>query len=218
MLRTIQVPAPHGRLEGLLDEQAAVDPVAVSVICHPHPALGGTMHNVVVYRMAKAMARRGIATLRFNFRGIGTSTGTSEATDAELDDVRAALRYLGARHVGAPLWAAGFSFGAWAALRVGSEEVNVHKLLGVGLVTSWFDFGFLRGCPKPKALVQGADDELVRLAEVQSVVADASEPKRLDVVEGAGHLFARRLAELDVALDRSIAFLLTTERSQPVPR
>ena len=48
-----------------------------AVVCHPHPMFGGTMHNKVVYQAAKALHRRGVPVLRFNFRGAGLSEGST---------------------------------------------------------------------------------------------------------------------------------------------
>ena len=111
---------PAGFLEALLDgpdEAVSATPAvkAAVVFAHPHPQFGGTMHTKVVYRGAKGLARIGCAVLRFNFRGVGRSEGAFDQGDGEKEDFRAALDYMAARHPGAPLWAAGFSFGAWVA-------------------------------------------------------------------------------------------------------
>src|SRR5579862_2867810 len=107
--RTV-VPVAHGQLEAIVREPP--EPVAAAVVCHPHPRGGGTMNNNVVYRLAKALVEGGVATLRFNFRGVGASTGTYDEGRGEEDDARAALAFLRARHPAVPLWIAGFSFGA----------------------------------------------------------------------------------------------------------
>src|SRR5437764_11996497 len=89
--RTI-IPVGHGQLEAIVREPAA--PVAAAVVCHPHPRGGGTMNNNVVYRLAKALVDGGVATLRFNFRGVGASTGTHDGGIGEEDDARDALAFL----------------------------------------------------------------------------------------------------------------------------
>ena len=78
------------------------------------------MHTKVVYRSAKALSRIGCATLRFNFRGVGKSDGTFDSGRGEAEDFRAGLDWLVEKYPGVPLWAAGFSFGAWIALSVGA--------------------------------------------------------------------------------------------------
>src|SRR6516165_3335147 len=93
----VAIPVSHGRLEALLREPAG-PVVAAAVVCHPHPLHGGTMNNNVVYRVAKALVDAGVAALRFNFRGVGGSTGQHAEGVGEEEDVRAALAYLRARH------------------------------------------------------------------------------------------------------------------------
>src|SRR4029079_3164155 len=88
----VSIPVAHGRLEGILREAAS--PVAAAVVCHPHPRGGGTMNNNVVYRAAKALIAGGVTALRFNFRGVGASTGSYGDGIGEEEDVRAAVDYL----------------------------------------------------------------------------------------------------------------------------
>ena len=101
-----------------------IAPRQVALVCHPHPVFGGTMHNKVVYRAAKAALSLGFATLRFNFRGAGNSVGTFTGGDGERQDVRAALDYLTARFAALPVCLIGFSFGAWVGLAVGAADVR----------------------------------------------------------------------------------------------
>src|SRR5262249_19733004 len=151
--------------------------------CHPHPRGGGTMNNNVVYRAAKALVAGGVTALRFNFRGVGASTGSYADGIGEEDDVRAALDFLRARAPGLPIWAGGFSFGARVGRTVGASRDDVQKLLGVGLALKMFDYGFLASCPKPKAIVQAADDEYGARDAIEVAVRGMSEPKRLWIVE-----------------------------------
>lgn len=205
MLSKLHCPAPHGRLEALLEEPEA--PRGVALVCHPHPLHGGTMNNNVVYRTAKVLVSHGVATLRFNFRGVGTSTGTHAEGVGELDDVAAALAFMLARHPGLPVWIAGVSFGARVGMAFGVQDARVGRLLGIGLVPRLFDFSFLATSPKPKALVHGENDELGDLASVSAIADGMAEPKKLTVVPGANHLFVGKLDELQTAVEESIAFL-----------
>ena len=122
---------PAGRLEAILDlpalRTATATPRAAVVFAHPHPQYGGTMHTKAVYQGAKGLARIGCAVLRFNFRGVGRQRRARSTTaKGEADDFRAALDYMAARYPGAPLWAAGFSFGAWVALETGAADDRVY--------------------------------------------------------------------------------------------
>ncbi|HEX5269636.1 MAG TPA: alpha/beta hydrolase [Gemmataceae bacterium] len=202
--RTV-IPVAHGQLEAILREPEA--PRAAAVVCHPHPRGGGTLNNNVVYRLAKALVEGGVAALRFNFRGVGASTGSYDDGVGEEDDARAALDFLAARHPTLPLWMAGFSFGARVGLSVGARDARVGKLLGVGLALSMFDYRFLGACDKPKAIIQASDDEFGGRAEIEAAVQQMAEPKRLWIVDGATHLFPGRLDPFEAAAREAVAFL-----------
>src|SRR5450432_2116183 len=181
------IPTEHGELEAILKEPAA--PRAAAVICHPHPLGGGTMNNNVVYRVAKALGDAGVAVLRFNFRGVGASTGRHDGGEGEEQDALAALDLLAQRHADLPLWMAGFSFGARVGLTVGARDARVSKLLGIGLALSMFDYSFLNEGSKPKAIIQAGVDEYGGRAAVEAAVARMAAPKRLWIVDGASHLY-----------------------------
>jgi uncharacterized protein len=201
------LPVSHGFLEALLKEPAGARRAAV--VCHPHPQAGGTMNNNVVYRVAKALEESGSAVLRFNFRGVGRSTGTYGEGVAEVEDVRAAVDFMATRHPQLPLWLAGFSFGARVGLEVGRSDARISKLLGVGLAVRMFDLGFLeepRG-GKPLAVVQAANDEYGGRDEIETFVERLPDPKRLWIVDGATHLFPGRLDQLEAAVNEAIGWL-----------
>ena len=204
----VEIPVAHGRLEGILREAGSA--VAAAVVCHPHPRGGGTMNNNVVYRAAKALVGGGVTALRFNFRGVGASTGSYDEGVGEEEDVRAAIDFLRAQAPGLPIWIAGFSFGARVGLTVGARSDDVVKLLGIGLALRMFDYRFLAACDKPKAIVQAAQDEYGGREEIEAAVGEMSEPKRLWVVEGATHLFPGQLDPFERAAEEAVAYLLST--------
>ena len=110
---------PAGRLEALLEEPADEAPRLAVVLCHPHPRFGGTMHNKVVYRMARGLRAAGAVVLRFNFRGVGASQGEYGEMAGEMEDARMALGWLRERYPELPFALAGFSFGARVITRSG---------------------------------------------------------------------------------------------------
>ena len=201
----VSIPAGHGHLEGILRDASSA--VAAAVVCHPHPRGGGTMNNNVVYRAAKALVAGGVTALRFNFRGVGASTGSHDDGVGEEDDVRAALDFLRAHAPGLPIWIAGFSFGARVGLTVGAHSDDVVKLMGIGLALRMFDYGFLASCDKPKAIIQAAEDEYGGREEIEAAVNGMSEPKRLWIVDNATHLFPGQLDPLEHAAEEAVAYL-----------
>lgn len=201
-LLTIEIPVSHGALEGLLrlpDDESA-SPAMVAVVCHPHPAHGGTMHNKVVFRVAQALGELGFPALRFNFRGVGRSSGVYDHGDGERDDVRAALDEIARRFPRAPICLAGFSFGSWVGLPIGCADARVHQLIGVGVPTSLLTTDALSNCGKPKLIAQGAQDQYGPQSSLLPWYDALPEPKALAVIPEADHFFTARLSELQSAI------------------
>src|SRR5438105_5945955 len=108
-----------GKLEALLEEPDDDAPRAAALVCHPHPQHGGTMHNKVVYRIARALRQAGMVVLRFNYRGVNLSEGIYDQGEGEREDARVALEFLRGRYPDLPFALAGFSFGSRIMLRLG---------------------------------------------------------------------------------------------------
>ncbi len=195
-----EISGPAGPLEALLDLPAD-EPRVAAVFAHPHPLHGGTMHTKAVYQSSKALARIGVAVLRFNFRGVGLSAGNHDAGPGEIEDFRAALDFMADRYPGLPLWAAGFSFGSWVALTVGAEEPRVQLMLGIGPAIDRYDFSAFKQSDKPKVLIHGEFDELIPVREVKKFYAQLREPKDLVIIDAADHLFNGKTMELGQAVE-----------------
>ena len=193
---------PAGNLEALLDEPTT-PPRAAVVFAHPLPTHGGTMHTKAVFQGAKGLVRAGCAVLRFNFRGVGRSAGTFDEGPGEAEDFRAALDYMAARYPGVPLWAAGFSFGAWIALETGATDDRVSVLIGIAppVSKSGYDFSNTRRSTKPKFLVQGEADDICPIQDMWKFYGELQEPKELVVIDAADHLFDGHTTEVGEALD-----------------
>ena len=194
------IAGPVGPLEALVD--APDGPArAAAVFGHPHPLYGGTMHTKAVYQGAKALARIGVAVLRFNFRGVGRSAGEFDAGPGEMDDYRAALGYMADRYRELPLWAAGFSFGAWVAWNVGAVDSRVALLLAIAPPVNDYDFSAATATPKPKFIVHGEADERVSIKDVRRFYGALAEPKELAVIDAADHLFDGKTSEVADAIE-----------------
>lgn len=197
----LTVPGPAGPLEARLDLPDG-PPRAAVVLAHPLPTLGGTMHTRGVFQSAKALTRIGCVVLRFNFRGVGTSPGAFDNGIGEVDDFRAALNEMHDRYPALPLWAAGFSFGAWVALETGATDPRVSALIGIAPPVKGHGLEFVHtiDCAKPKFFLQGDLDELCLLRDLRTFYARLPEPKDLIVIDGADHLFEGRTQELGEAI------------------
>lgn len=173
------------------------------MVCHPHPLFGGTMHTKAVYRAAQALNEAGLVTLRFNFRGVGASTGSYDDGVGEREDARAALDWLGARYPGLRLLAGGFSFGSLVALAVGAADERVAAMLGLGLPLTRderYDYSFLKSAAKPVLVVQGEQDEFGSGEHVERALSPFGSHITLVRVPGSDHYFTDRVQELQSAV------------------
>src|SRR5450759_4689209 len=202
MPRILDLTGPVGRLEGLLDAPAG-KPKAAVVFAHPLPTHGGTMHTKAVYQGTKGLVRAGCVVLRFNFRGVGGSEGTFDGGAGEGGDYTAALDYLAAHNSGRPLWAAGFSFGAWIALETGAVDDRVTALIGIAppVTKAAYDFSNTTRSTKPKFFVQGEADDICPVQDMWAFYGGLPEPKELVIIDGADHLFDGHTTEVGEALD-----------------
>src|SRR5215467_4565654 len=102
-IESLFVPGPAGRLEALVEEPENDAPREIAVVCHPHPQFGGTMHNKVVYRIARGLRRAGAVVLRFNYRGVNLSEGSYDEGIGEIEDARSAAGWLQTHYPDLPL-------------------------------------------------------------------------------------------------------------------
>jgi alpha/beta superfamily hydrolase len=199
--RNLFLEGPAGRLEAILwKPQNGERPAMAAVVCHPHPLFGGTMHNKVIYQTAKSLDALGLAVLRFNFRGAGTSAGNHDGGQGEQGDVRGAVQFLADEFPGVPLLLAGFSFGCWVGLRVGCEDQRVVELIGLGTPVNNSDFSYLESCAKPKLFVHGDNDEFGDVRKVKSLVESLPGENRFVAVPDADHFFTGTLDHVDRAI------------------
>jgi len=191
---------PAGRLEAVLMHPDG-PPVAAAVVCHAHPLHGGMMHFKPVFRAAKALQSAGVAALRFNFRGVGRSTGSHDHGSGEQEDARAALFELERRFPGLPLVLGGFSFGATTALRVAARDPRVRAVLALGYpLLRAADTAPLAAVRPPRLFVQGEHDEFGPGEALRALVLPLAPPREIVIVPGADHYFTERLEELHSAV------------------
>ena len=180
-------------------------PAGGLVLCHPHPLYGGDMDNPVIMRAAEVCAEANVATLRFNFRGVGASGGRYGGGREEQDDVRAALGVLARATAPGPLGILGYSFGAWMAALVGGQDRMVGGLALIAPPLSLYDFGGLAGLERhPLLLATGSQDPYCPLDSFQALAARLPWASTR-VIEGADHFFFGRLHPLGEAVRAFLA-------------
>ncbi len=189
------IPAAHGQLEAILKEPRG-DRKGVALVCHPHPLGGGTMHNKVVFRAAAGLIDAGLTTLRFNFRGVGASSGVHDGVEGGVEDVRTALEYLIREYPGEDLTLAGFSFGSRTGMEVGVSDERVKRLISIGTpVEKYRDYDFLTTVKKPILFLHGDKDEFCSVESLRSLT-DWIPHADVVIFENCGHFFDEHLNEL----------------------
>ena len=158
------------------------------------------MHTKAVYRSAQALNEVGLRTLRFNFRGVGCSTGTYDDGSGEQEDVRAALDWLELGVREGPLVVGGLSFGSMVGVGVGVDDPRVKALVAVGAPIRHYDYSYLARASKPVLVVQGEHDEFGSGAMVRKIFGKLGDHVQVEIVKGAGHLFEDHMEELQDAI------------------
>jgi alpha/beta superfamily hydrolase len=199
-IESVRIDGPAGALEAILEEPEDTAPIEAALVCHPHPLYGGTMHNKVVYRLARGLRASGAAVLRFNFRGVNLSEGKFDNGIGETEDARTALAWLRARYPGLPYTLAGFSFGSKVVLKLGCELDGASRMIAAGFPTRAGAFPVLETCPVPKIFLQSKRDQYGPQGEFLRAFETFREPKRIIWIEAADHFFAGALDEFEEAV------------------
>jgi alpha/beta superfamily hydrolase len=205
-LESLSIDGPAGQLEALLEEPDDQPARLAALVCHPHPLYGGTMHNKVVYRLARGLRRAGMVVLRFNFRGVGRSEGEHAHLTGEIEDARAALAFLRGRYPELPFALAGFSFGSRVITRLGCSMEGAQFLMAAGFPTRGWPVDYLATCAIPKIFIQSTHDEFGPRLDLEAAYAKFAGPKQIYWVEAADHFFAGSLEVLEETVKNSAVY------------
>jgi len=194
------IEGPAGALEALLETPKDVEPVALAVICHPHPVHGGSMQNKVAHTLARSFLGIGASALRFNFRGVGGSEGAFDNGDGEIGDVLAAVEWMRRQAPELPLWLAGFSFGAAMAIKA-AGSCDPDGLVSIAPAVARFAGGLTVQPQCPWLILLGDHDELVDVEETISWINELEPGPELEVFPGTEHFFHGKLVLLRSAVE-----------------
>lgn len=151
------------------------------------------MHNKVVFRVAAGLTDAGLSTLRFNFRGVGASTGEHNEIEGGREDVQDALNYLRSTYPGEEITLAGFSFGSRVGMEVGMSDASVVRLISIGTpVEKYRDYDFLTAVKKPILFIHGDKDEFCSVESLRSLT-DQLPHAEVVIFETCGHFFDEHL-------------------------
>ena len=203
------IPAPAGVLEvdALWQHDNPNDPNTdtVALLCHPNPLFEGTMNNKVVTTMYRFARDAGMHVVRFNFRGVGHSTGEHDYADGEVLDAMTVLQWIAAQTDAHKLWLGGFSFGGYVIARVAEQMLlsphiwglSDFELLKVALIAPSIENNDSTdlSLPADKTFeIYGNADEVIAPANMQAFAERTG--IAVSVVDGAGHFFHGRLPVL----------------------
>jgi len=204
---------PVGRIEAVLTRPTESSARrAVGVICHPHPLYDGSLHNKVTHTLAHAFNDLGVPAFRFNFRGVGESEGFFDGGNGETADLLAVISEARRLFPHRELWLAGFSFGAYVALRA-CQQTHLTRLITVAPPVNLFDFSGLHRPQCEWTVIQGDQDDIVPAADVLRWAQSQRPAPQIIQMEQTGHFFHRRLGPL-----RSVVTELLSETARSEPR
>jgi alpha/beta superfamily hydrolase len=189
------------QIQGLLQSRPGDKGV---VITHPHPLYGGSMHNNVVESLVHAYQQAGYATLRFNFRGVGSSQGKYEDGQGEQEDVKAALHYLVEQGKNV-VDLAGYSFGAWVNALTRPDGDIIRQMIMVSPPVAFLDFGPPQSIPQLRLVVAGSRDEIAPPELIQTILPNWNSSARLEIIEGADHFYGAYTEKLESILTDYLA-------------
>lgn len=201
--QTFLIEGPAGSLEIAVTRNEDSD--AVAVICHPHPLHGGTMHNKVVHTLMRAARDRGASTVRFNFRGVGGSTGEHAEGEGEVEDCLAVIRWTQDNLQAGRLWLMGFSFGGYVAAAAASRLPEwPTRLVLIAPSVERLPFADLMPLAGPASVMMGEADEVVASEAVFGLL-EGKEGIDMERFPDTGHFFHGRLVELKAAVEARLA-------------
>ena len=211
--RQVTIAGAVGQIEALLEEGQDDGPFSgsdyVAVICHPHPLYGGTMDNKVVSTLARIYRELGITSLRFNFRGVGSSEGEHDEARGEVDDLCRVSEWLLAQYPERQLLLAGFSFGS-AIVAAASERISVAHMVLIAPPVARYSYAPQGAFACPVTLVLGGKDERVDTEAVIAWLESLDACVETIVIPEASHFFHGQLNSLREKLGAQLSTFLTT--------
>lgn len=209
------IPSPAGVLEvdALWQQDNANDSNTdtVALLCHPNPLFDGTMNNKVVTTMYRFARDNGMHVVRFNFRGVGQSTGEHDYAEGEVVDAMTVLQWIAEQTNARKLWLGGFSFGGYVTARVAEQVLEASHIWGltdfevskIALIAPSVEKNNTSdlSLPADKTFeIYGNADEVINPDNMQEFAERLG--IAVSIVDGAGHFFHGRLSELKKLLEQ----------------
>ncbi len=201
MEKAIVLKSQGADLEAFISDHSNERAVAIT---HPHPLYGGSMDNPVVETIRDAYEQSRWSTLRFNFRGVGNSSGRYGAGVEEQLDVQAAVDYLMGRGFHR-IDLAGYSFGAWVLANwARANAAHKCRLTLVAPPVAFVDFDCQSKIPGLHLVITGDGDDIAPAATIRTAVSSWGAGAALSIVQGADHFYQGKLTALREIITGSI--------------
>lgn len=197
------LPGQIGPLESVIAVPSILNERYLAIIGHPHSLQGGTMSNKVVTTMVRAFKDLNIPSIRFNFRGVGRTTGGFDQGVGESEDMLEIAHLCQQEMPSVKLIFSGFSFGSYVAYRAAAQCEHA-LLITIAPPVHHFDYTEFSTPPNPWLMFQGDDDDVVPLQSILEFIAHSSYPIVLERFSETGHFFHGRLVDLKMRLIESI--------------
>ena len=178
-------------LESRLDVPLGENRPPCVLFCHPDPRHGGAMDNLILEKVNENLLKNGIATLRFNFRGVGNSTGEFTGGKSEGTDIISIVEFLSTHTLidGSKIGIFGYSFGAWMALEATLATSKIKSVVSVACPQRWYStFGTVE-MVQPKLLISGDRDHDFPHGQFKFLSGRFTEPRQVETITGADHFF-----------------------------
>lgn len=199
-VKTVSFRSDDIELEGLLEDGSTRDGV---IVTHPHPLYGGNMNNHVVGTIHQAFRNRGFTTLRFNFRGTGSSQGHYDNGIGEQSDLSAATTYLLEKNID-NIYLAGYSFGAWVNALAYQEKGWSWPMIMVSPPVGFIDFAAIGPLSGLELVVTGSLDDIAPPQSIQRMLPNWNPSANFKVIDGSDHFYSRHSRQLEEALGRHL--------------
>jgi len=201
--KTVRFNSGSLELEGLYEKKNGARGVVVS---HPHPLYGGDMTSPVVESVAAAFSRKGYSTLRFNFRGVGGSSGSYDNGRGEQEDILAAVAFLLEQGIHS-LHLAGYSFGSWVLARIPGFPSEVSGLTFISPPLALLPLAESLRLPLLRLVITGEEDEIAPPELVRQALADWNDKARFELIQGADHFYFGSFRDLESRIEDFLASL-----------
>jgi hypothetical protein len=196
MEKRITIPNKNDVIDAYIDfnhENQAV------IIMHPHSLMGGDMNNPVIQQVQQVFSKKNLTTLRFNFRGVGKSSGQFDEGVGEQDDIITVMNYLKS-HGHDQISLVGYSFGSWVMAHV-AQKVRFNQGIMIAPPVAFMDFSGIQSIPHLKVVITGSHDEFAPPNLIRPYLPKWQKDTQMHIIDGSDHFFSGHMIELEKILE-----------------